>query len=568
MMDTELQSTIRTWALQNAFRYGGKANPGSVIGKLLAEQPDLKDQLKTLAREVAAIVNDVNTMSPDAQRTELEKTAPELLIEKHEKQEHVLKELPNAEMGKVVMRIAPSPSGPLHIGHAYVLNLNSEYCRKYNGTMILRIEDTNPENIYTPAYKMLEEDAQWLTKGNVKSTVTQSDRLHTYYDDAEKLVSMGKAYVCTCNPDVFRELVQKKKACPCRNLPVQEQQLRWDKMFSGYEPGQAVLRIKTDINDPNPAMRDWPAMRINHHVHPKTGTKEKVWPLMNFSVAVDDHELGITHTIRGKDHKDNEKRQKHIFDAFGWKMPVHLYVGRINFEDFEVSTTQTRQSIEQGKYAGWDDIRLPFLAALRRRGYQPETFVQWAIDMGVNENDKTVSREEFFKSIDAHNRKLLEPTANRYFFVADPVEVRIIGAHLQTVELELHPDHPDRGKRKFMTHEQFYLAKDDVDALIDGPIYRLMECGNFVKQDAIFHFHSRDVEEYREKGARIMHWLPVAQDLAKVEVMMPDGSTKQGCGEPGLKQLKEGTIVQFERFGFVRLDKKQGPKLTFWFTHK
>lgn len=567
-MDKELAALIRKWALANAARYEGKANFGAVLGKLLGEKPDLKGELRTLTGEVKALIETVNAMAPDDQRKELQATAPELLDVKHEKQEHVLKELPKAEQGKVVMRMAPSPSGPLHIGHAFVTDLNSEYCRKYDGALLLRIEDTNPENIDPQAYVAIPENAQWLTKNNIKKTIVQSDRLHTYYDHAEKLVAMGKAYVCTCNPDLFRELIQRKKACPCRALPLKDHQLRWDKMFSGYEPGEAVLRIKTMIDDPNPAMRDWPAMRINHHTHPRTGTKEKVWPLMNFSVSVDDHELGITHTIRGKDHKDNEKRQRHIFDAFGWTTPVHLYVGRINFEGFDLSTTQTRQAIERGEYAGWDDIRLPFIAALRRRGYQPETFTQWALDMGLGENDKTVSREEFFKSIDAHNRKLLEPLANRYFFITDPVEVRVIGAPKQAVELELHPDHPDRGKRRFEAYEQFYLAKDDVDALEDGKLYRLMECGNFEKHGSDFRFHSRGVEEYREKGSRIMHWLPVSDDLAKVEVLMPDATKRLGYGESGLKQLKEGAIIQLERFGFVRLDKKQGDKLIFWFTHK
>ncbi|MEM4246713.1 MAG: glutamate--tRNA ligase [Candidatus Woesearchaeota archaeon] len=567
-MEKELEVLVRKFALANAVHYNGKANFGSVLGRLLAERPEIKNELKTLSKEISAVVETVNRIPFEEQKAELERTAPELLEGRKKEEVRGLKELPNAEMGKVVMRIAPSPSGPLHIGHALVLNLNSEYCRKYNGMMILRIEDTNPENIYPPAYKMLEDEAQWLTKNNVRKVVIQSDRLHTYYDYAEKLVNMGKAYVCTCNPDVFRELVQRKKACPCRNLELKEQQLRWDKMFSGYEPGEAVLRIKTDINDPNPAMRDWPAMRINHHVHPRTGTTERVWPLMNFSVAIDDHELGMTHTIRGKDHKDNEKRQKHIFDAFGWKMPVHLYVGRINFEGFELSTSKTRQAIERGEYSGWDDVRLPFMAALRRRGYQPDAFIQFAVDVGLGENDKTVTIEEFFKTIDAHNRRILEPIANRYFFVCEPVEIRIAGAPKQVVELDLHPDHKERGKRKFETWESFFIAKDDLAALEDKKVYRLMECGNFTKEGATYKFHSRNVEDYREKGARIMHWLPVSNDLAKVEVLMPDGSKKTGLGEAGLKKLQEGAIIQFERFGFVRLDRKHGDKLVFCFAHK
>jgi glutamyl-tRNA synthetase len=568
-MDEQLKSRVRLLALANAVRYNGVANFGSVLGKLLSENPEVKDQLKTIADKIKIIIEDVNGLGSEAQRKELEEKAPELLEVKREKEEKVLKDLPNAETGRVVMRIAPSPSGPLHIGHAFVTNLNSEYCRKYSGTMILRLEDTNPENIYSDAYKMIEEDSLWLTKNNIQKIVIQSDRLHNYYDYAEKLVQMGKAYVCTCNADLFRELLQRKKACPCRNLPLKEQQLRWDRMFSGFEPGQAVLRIKTSLDDPNPAMRDWPAMRINHHVHPRTGTKERVWPLMNFSVAIDDHDLGMTHTIRGKDHKDNEKRQKHIFDALGWKMPTHLYVGRINFEGFDLSKTETQQKIERGEYKGWDDIRLPFIGALRRRGYQPDAFIQWAVEMGLGENDKTVSREEFFKIIDSHNRRILEPVSDRYFFVANPVEARIAGAPKQSTELHLHPDHPERGARKFDTHEQFYLAKTDIDKLVDGKIYRLMECGNFIKQDANFHWHSRNVEEYREKGsAGIMHWLPASNDLAKVEVLMPDGTTIEGYGEPALKQLKEGAIIQFERFGFVRLDKKQANKITFWWTHK
>ncbi len=568
-MDTELAALLRKWALANAIKYNGQANFGAVLGKLLAEKPDLKSELKTLTGEIKKIVETVSSIPVDDQRKELQETAPELLDVKHEKQEHVLKELQGAEPGKVVMRMAPAPSGVMHIGHTYVLGMTSEYVKKYNGKLILRLEDTNPENIDPIAYKQLEEDARWLTNNNIHNVVIQSDRLHTYYDVAEKLIQMGKAYVCTCNADVFRELVQRKKACACRDKPLAEQNLRWDKMFNGYEPGEAVVRVKTDINDPNPAMRDWPAMRINHHVHPRTGTKEKVWPLMNLAVAVDDHELGVTHTIRGKDHMDNEKRQKHIFDAFNWPMPKHFYVGRINFEGIDLSKTATKEAITQGKYTGWDDIRLPFLMALKRRGYQPLALVQWALDMGLGQNDKTVPIEEFYKHVDAHNRKLIEPIANRYFFVNEPVEVSITGMPAHTAELPLHPDHADRGTRTLNAGEKLYLAKDDVDQLTDGPVYRLMECGNFVKQGTNFHYHSKTVEEYREKGAsRIMHWLPAVPDLAKVEVHLPDGTKKQGYGEPGLKQLKEGTLIQFERFGFCRLDKKHGDKLTFWFTHK
>src|SRR3990172_11520279 len=248
------------------------------------------------------------------------------------------------------MRLAPSPSGPMHIGHAIVFSLSHLYCKEYDGKLILRIEDTNPGKFYFPDKKMDEEDLNWLTDNRISEIVYQSDRLETYYDFAEQMISKGKAYVCTCSSDMFRNLSMKKQACPCRDLPVKEHLLRWDKMFVEYEPGAAVVRIKTDINDPNPAMRDWPALRINHHVHPRTKDKYKVWPLMNFAVSVDDHALGVTHTIRGKDHVDNAKRQKHIHDFFGWKEPVHSYIGKINFEGIEVSKRKIKAAIERGEF--------------------------------------------------------------------------------------------------------------------------------------------------------------------------------------------------------------------------
>src|SRR5574341_1134918 len=269
-MDEDLKRSIRKFALDNARKYNGVPNMGSVIGRILGEHPELKQELKKLTTDIKKICDEVRLMSVNEQVAELEKIAPELLIEKKVVEEKKLKPLPDMEKGRIVMRIAPSPSGPMQIGHAVVFSLSHLYCREFGGKLILRIEDTNPENIYVPAYKMDEEDAQWFTDNGISEMFLQSGRLETYYDYAEKLISKGKAYVCTCSGDTFRNFSLKKQACPCRDLPIKEQLSRWDKMFVEYEPGAAVVRIKTDINDPNPAMRDWPALRINHNVHPRT----------------------------------------------------------------------------------------------------------------------------------------------------------------------------------------------------------------------------------------------------------------------------------------------------------
>src|SRR5574341_1069922 len=226
-MDEDLKKSVRKYALDNARRYNGIPNIGSVIGRILAARPELKAELKKLTPDIKKICDEVRMMTVNDQIAELEKVAPELLVEKHVVEEKKLKPLQSMEKGKVIMRLAPSPSGPMHIGHAIVFSLSHLYCKEYDGKLILRIEDTNPENIYEPAYRMIEEDCNWFTENGIAKLVVQSDRLDTYYDYAEKMINKGKAYVCTCSSDTFRNFSLKKQACPCRELPMKEQLSCW-----------------------------------------------------------------------------------------------------------------------------------------------------------------------------------------------------------------------------------------------------------------------------------------------------------------------------------------------------
>lgn len=564
-----LKDIILKYALQNAIKFDGKANPGAVIGKVLSEDPKLRTKSADLGKQAAEIIRAVNNMSVKEQQDKLKKLAPGLLKEKKKvENKHELKALKDVVKGKVVMRFAPSPSGPMHLGHAYGISLSSEYCRKYDGKLIFRIEDTNPENIYEPAYGMLPEDAKWITKDNVKEFMIQSDRMGMYYDYAEKLVHMGKAYICTCDTDHFRELIFEKKPCPCRSLSIEEQHKRYDMMFSEYKEGEAVLRIKTDVAHKNPAMRDFPLMRINEHVHPRQGTKYKVWPLMNLAVFVDDTESGMTHIIRAKEHMSNGQRQEFLYRYFNLPIPEMYYVGRINFTDLRISCSKTKKLIEEGKYKDWSDIRLPFLAALKRRGYQPEAFIKYALDVGLTQNDKTVSKDEFFKSLNHFNKEVLDTGSNRYFFVPKPKHIKIEGAHKQKIELDLHPDFPKKGKRIFETNQDFYITEEDYKSIKSGELIRLMDCLNFVKKGKKFVFDSLDYEKFKQKGEKIIHWLPVTDKLVDVELLMPDNKPAKGFAEPLVGKMKKGDICQFERVGFVRLDEKEKDRYIFWFGHR
>ncbi len=569
-----MKNIVLKYVLKNALEFEGKPYAKAILGPILKDHPELKKDVPALMKEIEKTAAEVQQLPLPEIKKQLQKIAPEMLKKEKEEAENKiagpLKPLPNAQKGKFVVRIAPSPSGPLHIGHAYGASLNYEYAKMYQGKFILRIEDTNPENIYPQAYELIERDARWLSDNNVSQVVIQSSRLGIYYDQAEKLVTMGKAYVCTCDADKWRDLKGKGIACSCRDLSVKEQQQRYAKMFNQYAEGEAVLRLKTNIKDNNPAMRDFPIMRINEHYHPKTKNEQKVLPLMIFSVAVDDHELGITHVLNGKDHADNAQKEALIMKLLGWKAPEYKHWGRINFAGFELSTSKTRLAIEQKEYSGWEDIRLPFLPALRKRGYQAGAFRKFALELGLSLTDKTVSIEEFWKIINSFNREIIEPKANRYFFVNEPAEVSIEGAPKKEVLIDLHPNHPERGKRKLSVAGKVYVGQNDLKRLAENEVHRLMDYCNFEVKKGKWKFLSENYDDYKnakKKGA-IIHWLPADKKLPAVEVLLEDGTIASGWGEKDMLNLKEGDIIQMERFAYCRLDKKEGNKMIFYYLHR
>lgn len=398
----DLEKKARAYALKNAIHYNGKANQGAVISALFHEGLE-KSEMPKVAKTISQIVTDVNKLSLEKQKEEFSKLEDEV---SEREQREGLPELPNVKKTGVIMRIAPSPSGPLHVMHAVVASYSYLYVKKYGGKFYVRIEDTNPENLYPPAYKMIEEEVKWLFEGK-PIVVIQSDRMKIYYKYAEKLITKKSAYVCTCSQEDFKKFSEDKKECPCRKLSVKDNQTRWKKMLDkkGFKEGEAVLRFKSDMKHPNPAMRDFPLARINLEEHPRQGKKYRVWPLMNLAVSTDDIEMKMTHIIRGKDHMDNAKRQEVIYAALGKSksFPWTGFVGRTNFKEMELSTSKTRKAIEAKEYSGWDDPNLPFIESLKKRGYKPQAFWKMAEHIGISEVDKVISMKDFFIQLDKFN---------------------------------------------------------------------------------------------------------------------------------------------------------------------
>ncbi len=397
-----LSQYAKAYALKNAIAYNGKVNQGSVISSLFHEGLK-KDEVKKYIKEISKIIKEVNSLSLEKQKKEFEKLKN--LIDERPAREG-LPELPNVKKSGVIMRFAPSPSGAMTVGHALTSSISYLFVMKYGGKFYVRIEDTNPDNIYPPAYDLLKKDSDWLFEGNAK-IIIQSDNMKKYYDYVKKLLNKDAVYVCTCKPEKFKKFADSKKACPCRKLSVNENKNRWEKMLDkkGYKVGEAVLRFKSNMQDANPAMRDFPLARINETEHPRQKNKYRVWPLMNLAVTVDDIEEKMTHVIRAKDHRDNAKRQEKIYKILGKKFPWTGFLGRWHIKGMRLSASEFTKGIKEGKYSGWDDPNLPTLQALKKKDYRPEAFWKFAEKIGLSETDKVIDKKEFFLLLDEFNKR-------------------------------------------------------------------------------------------------------------------------------------------------------------------
>ena len=435
MVDKEL---IRRYSLTNASEHMGKANAKSVLSNILGDNPKLRKNVMEIKSEVEEEVKKINKWSEKKQKKELEKLGK---IEKEEKKEK--KELPEmvgAKRGEFVVRFAPNPNGPLHLGSARPAVINHEYTKKYDGKFILRFDDTDPVTKVPKKkfYKMIEEDLNWL--GIEPDEVYRaSNRLDKYKEYAIKAIEEGLAYVCTCERKEWSKKKNKGIACPCRDNSVKKNKKRWKKMVEHkFKEGQATLKIKTDLEEKNPAVRDWTAYRIVEESKHPYDKKEHLWPLYNFQSAIDDHLLGTTHILRGQEHSTNESKQQYLYKAFEWDYPVTVVMGRFNLQGMDLSTSKIREKIKKRELYGWDDLRTGTLRALKRRGFHPEAIHHLVMKIGNKPSDITISIE----NLASINRKLIDSEANRYFFVSDPVKITLDKRLKKSLTLPAHPDKP------------------------------------------------------------------------------------------------------------------------------
>jgi len=578
-MDEQIRERVREQAeidaLYNAVKHGSEAQVGAIMGPLMGENPEFREYGDAIAGVVAPVVERVNGMSPDERRDRLAELAPEQLDEletETEEETQVLPELPNADdYDEIRMRLAPNPNGPWHLGSARMPAVIGTYKRLYDGWMLCRFDDTDPETKRPDldAYDAILDAIDYLGF-EPDRVIRASDRLETYYDHAREVIDAGGAYTCSCPAAEFSELKNAGEACPHRDKDAGTVHEEFDRMIDGeYGEGEMVLRVRTDIEHKNPALRDWVGFRIIETPHPReAATEYRCWPMLDFQSGVDDHLTGITHIIRGIDLQDSAKKQRFLYDYFGWEYPEVVHWGRVGIDEYDVSlsTSTIKELVETGALDGWDDPRAPTVASLRRRGIRGEAIVEAMVELGTS----TANVDLAMSAVYSHNRELIDDDTDRAFLVRDDpdhgggaVEKRLHGGP-ETGKPPVHPDHESRGRREIPAGGSVLLEAADLPE--SGERVWLKGFGPVRHTDSGLEFTDDSLDVTREEDVDIVHWVP-ADGSVQVRLRTMDGDLR-GYGEPGVGEYGSDEMLQFERVGFARIDRHEGGKTIAYFAHR
>ena len=570
-MDDDLKKEIRKIALQNAVEHNGKTKDKVVLSKSLGTIPELKNNVKEVIPEIASIVSQVNGMSIEEQKTEIQNNFPEIFdVKENVKEERVgLPPLEGAEQGKVVTRFTPAPNGYPHIGHAKAAIISEEYAKMYGGKLVLRYDDTNPEDTRLEYWAAIKVGLDWLgiEFDEIKNT---SDDIGLLYDKCVEMIKKNYAYVCTCKRDTISKNRKEMVSCECSMGDVKQNEERWERMFKKYKPGEAVVRFRGDMESKNTVMRDPVLFRINDARHARLAEEHRVWPSYDIAVAVEDSTDGITHALRSKEYELRNELYHAILDALDMRHPKMLEFSRLEFKGMPVSKRILRPLIDEGKVSSYDDPRLPTLAALERRGITPEAIRKFTLSLSLTKADTLAP----FDSLEAFNRKIVDENSIRLFMVKDPKTLTIRNLPNSTVELPNHPSNK-MGTRKVTVEDSVFLSSDDVKSLKIGDQLRLMGLGNVKITSVNSEITGEFTGDERDVNFMKLQWVS-QKNAHELKILIPqrlfvdDKFNEESLEEihvyvePHYLELRNGEEIQFVRFGYCRKDSSKQAI----FTHK
>ncbi len=551
-------ASIEEGALLNASKHGGRAEVGAVVGRILAEYPELRKAPGEVAKTVQSVVKRVNQMDIAKQEALLKERYPGAERPAHKEGRVGLPPLPNAVKGKTAFRLPPEPSGFMTIGHAMAFTVNYLYKEEYDGELWLRFEDTNPKKVAPRYYENFRSGAKWLgIEWDHEKNV--SDDMEAIYPYGMKLLEEGKAYACSCDAAKVKKLRFAGEACEHRDSPEGSNLRVWDELLAKkHREGEYVIRFKGDMQNLNYSLRDTNIFRVIDQPHPLTGDRYSLWPTYDVANAVEDEICGITHILRSSEFR-NELQQL-IRVALGFRSPEVIQFSRFNFKGTPVAKRLLRPLVEQKLVSGWDDPRMPTVDGLKRRGITPEAIRDFTLRVGYTKTE----HEYDWSILMSINRKLLDPRSKRVFFVPDPVELDVEGAPRRKVMIPFHPE-KDLGGREIEAAGKYFVSKADIQGMKKGDTFRLMDLYNV----ELISRGLKPVAKYEGdelvREMKKIQW--VTKDNVEVELIEPgllfdeEGSfnkdsleQRSGLAEAAFGSLKVGEIVQFPRVGFCRVD--------------
>uniref|UniRef100_A0A182Q3N8 Bifunctional glutamate/proline--tRNA ligase n=1 Tax=Anopheles farauti TaxID=69004 RepID=A0A182Q3N8_9DIPT len=555
---------------------------------LMLAQPCTKEALRMHDSELRAAI-----AASSAVRSSKKEPSPEKSDTEGKREQGKFVDLPGAEMGKVVVRFPPEASGYLHIGHAKAALLNQYYQQAFQGKLIMRFDDTNPAKENVHFEKVILEDLEMLQIKPDLITHT-SQYFDLMLDYCVRLLKEGKAYVDDTEPEQMKKEREERVESKNRNNTPERNLAMWAEMVKGSEAGQkCCVRAKIDMASLNGCMRDPTIYRCKNEPHPRTGTQYKVYPTYDFACPIVDAIENVTHTLRTMEYHDRDEQFYWFIEALGLRRPYIWEYSRLNMTNTVLSKRKLTWFVAEGLVDGWDDPRFPTVRGILRRGMTVEGLREFIIAQG---SSKSVVFMEWDK-IWAFNKKVIDPIAPRYTALENEqrVPVNVSGVQPGTMQAAVHPKNADIGMKLVHYGPRVLIDMADAKELKEGENATFINWGNLlitkvhrgadgtpVSVDATPNLENKDYKKTLK-----LTWLcdlPADQytptycvyfeHIISKPVLGKDEDFKNYIGhqtrtevpmlgDPELRNLKKGDIIQLQRRGFFKVDQAYQPASEF-----
>lgn len=535
----------------------------------------------------------------------MEKESAKENVSKNFIEQIIEKDLEEGKYEEICTRFPPEPNGYLHIGHAKSILLNYGLAKKYNGKFNLRFDDTNPTKEKTEFVDSIKADVKWLGADWEERLYFASDYFDQMYEAAVKLIKKGKAFVCDLSPEEIREyrgtLTEPGKESPYRNRSIEENLDLFERMKNGeFADGSHVLRAKIDMASPNINMRDPIIYRVAHMIHHNTGDKWCIYPMYDFAHPIEDAIEHITHSICTLEFEDHRPLYDWVVQELEYpEPPKQIEFAKLYLTNVVTGKRYIKRLVDQGIVDGWDDPRLVTIAALRRRGFTPESLKNFMDLVGVAKSNSSVD----YAMLEYCIRDDLKPKAPRVMAVLDPIKLVIDNypeGQVEYLDAQVNMENPELGTKQVPFCRELWIDRDDFMEeppkkyfrLFPGNEVRLMnayfvKCVSYEKDEngkvTVVHCTYDPITKNgtgftgrKVKGT--IHWVPVPfakkvtarlyENLVDEEkgVYNEDGSMNlnpnsltvvENCYiEPSIEDAKPGDSFQFVRNGYFCVDTK------------